>query len=619
MQSLVITHEEKCTGCNNCIRVCPVFGANKAVKDEFSNGKVATIPTNCIHCGNCIGRCAQHARDYVDDTETFFNDLARGKKITLLVAPAIRTNFIGTYENLFGFFRAKGVNKIYDVSYGADITTWAYLRYIEKGNKGVISQPCPVIVNYIETRQPGLMSSLAPVHSPMMCTAIYAKKYKGITDDLAFISPCIGKKDEINDPNTRGYIKYNVTYRKIQEYMKKNGISLSSYSKAGFDSELSGLGELYSKHGGLRENVEFYFGLDAWVKQMEGETETYRYLDGYAKRSGRGGAQPVLLDVLNCRHGCNIGTGCVHNEEMMDIAERDQHVAKNKLLADPDRLRALLENFDKELRVEDFSRSYTAKKINAYPITNAELESRYKELLKFTDADKIMDCAACGFPHCADMARAMHHGLSDAEECVMRSRKLAREESEQHVKEKEVMSAEMDEKINVVNQVVSDMNTETDKSVTLINQVRDKVERNINDSEVIKSVIELIIGDVERYMDMSGKVVSIANQINLLALNAAIEAAHAGQHGKGFAVVADEVKALANKTKTSANSASDINESIAPKIEQVKSFVNTLLDSITSTGEAVSTIETTTRSINAEISQQFETLMESMKDIIDGK
>ncbi|MCL1844824.1 MAG: methyl-accepting chemotaxis protein [Defluviitaleaceae bacterium] len=617
MESLVVTNENKCTGCNNCIRVCPVFGANRTVKSPNGDMKVATIPDNCIHCGHCIERCAQNARDYTDDTEQFFRDLSQGRKITLLVAPAIRTNFIHTYENLFGFFKSKGVNKIYDVSFGADITTWAYLRYIEKGNTGVISQPCPVIVNYIETRQPGLMPMLAPVHSPMICTAIYARKYKNITDDFAFISPCLGKKDEIIDANTRGLIKYNVTYKKIEEYLKKNGINLSSHTKTPFDSDEAGLGGLYSKHGGLRENVEFYFGAEAWVKQMEGENETYRYLDGYAERVKSGGVKPVLLDVLNCRHGCNIGTGCTHNPDMMDIAEKAQHVAKNKLLENPDRLHAILKDFDNVLNYDDFTRSYSAKKINSFPITDGELNARFEELLKFTPTERILDCAACGFPHCADMARAMHHGLSDAEACVIRSRKIATEQEEKTAAAKLKMSEEVSEKIDDVSNVVEEMNSKTQHSVELIKDVRDKIGQNISNSETIQNVIVHISADVERYMEMSQNVVNVANQINLLALNAAIEAAHAGQHGKGFAIVADEVKNLANKTKVSATSASDINESIAPKIEQVNMFVASLLESTAMTGAAVTSIGETTESINDEMTRQFESLTESMKSIVD--
>ncbi|MCL2199580.1 MAG: methyl-accepting chemotaxis protein [Defluviitaleaceae bacterium] len=619
MESLVITCEEKCTGCKNCIRVCPVFGANKGVKDEYGIGKVATIPENCIHCGHCIEKCAQHARDYEDDTDRFFRDLASGRKITVLVAPAIRTNFIDTYENLFGYFKSKGVNKIYDVSYGADITSWAYLRYIKStGKMGLISQPCPVIVNYIETRQPSLMDMLAPIHSPMICTAIYAKKYKGITDDFAFISPCIGKKDEIEDPNTQGYIKYNVTYRKLEEYMKKNGVSLSGFPKTGFDSDEAGLGGIYSRHGGLRENVEFYLGSDVWVKQMEGETATYRYLDGYAKRNKQGGGvQPILLDVLNCLHGCNIGTGCTHNDDLIDIAERSQHMAKIKMLKNPDRLHALMDTFEKELKFEDFSRRYTSKKINNYAVTQADLDKQFAKLLKTTHEDRIIDCAACGYQHCTDLARAMHHDLAHREDCLIRDRKIASRKQKEAEQQKEIMSGEISEKIDTVTNVVAEINGQTEESMKLINTVRQKIEKNISDSDEVKKIMELISGDVERYMDMSGNVVSIANQINLLALNAAIEAAHAGQHGKGFAVVADEVKVLANKTKTSATSASDINESIAPKIAQVNTFISSLLDSITSTGDAVASVSTTTENINSEMSRQFEALTDSMKRIVE--
>jgi len=76
------------------------------------------------------------------------------------------------------------------------------------------------------------------------------------------------------------------------------------------------------------------------------------------------------------------------------------------------------------------------------------------------------------------------------------------------------------------------------------------------------SEVEQIIGAIRSEMDQIRKIVNIitdlANQTNLLALNAAIEAARAGEAGRGFAVVASEVKALAQESRTSAESIADM-------------------------------------------------------------
>ena len=84
----------------------------------------------------------------------FFRDLANGERISVVAAPAARVNFVN-HKKLLGFLKHSGVDQAYDVSFGADITTWAYLKAIrENGLVSVIAQPCPAIVNYIEKFQP---------------------------------------------------------------------------------------------------------------------------------------------------------------------------------------------------------------------------------------------------------------------------------------------------------------------------------------------------------------------------------------------------------------------------------------------------------------------------------
>jgi CheY-like chemotaxis protein/iron only hydrogenase large subunit-like protein len=426
MEKLIYTNSEKCIGCNNCLRGCPAFGANKAHINEHGRNEVQVIPENCIHCGHCIGNCAYGARDYYDDTDRFFEDLKKGEKISIFVAPAIRANFIDCYENLFGYFKTKGVNRIIDVSFGADITTWAYLSFMEQGNHGKISQPCPAIVNYIKSRLPELIPDLIPIHSPLLCAAIYAKKYKGISDRFAFISPCIAKKDEIMNENTHGIVEYNVTYRKLREHLKKENVDILSCEKAGFDSDFSGLGGLYSRHGGLRENIEFYTGNKLWIKQIEGESETYNYLEEFAKKK-QDALRPDIIDVLNCRLGCNFGSGA-DNKCTIDEAEYQIYKVKKAKLSNPESLRELSKKFDETLNIEDFKRKYGIRRTTIISATDEELEESFIKLSKFEEKDRHINCHSCGFPSCREMALAVHNGLNTENNCIFHMRICMMEE-----------------------------------------------------------------------------------------------------------------------------------------------------------------------------------------------
>ena len=176
---MVFTNE-KCISCNKCIRSCPVLTAN------MSRGSSIDVSDEaCIKCGACFKACQHSARDYEDDTEQFLADLKAGRRISILVAPAFVANYPDDYKKIYGYLKSLGVVDIYSVSHGADICTWSYIKYINKtGKTGLISQPCPAIVNYIEKYKPELIKSLIPIQSPMMCEAIYLKKYKHVSEDL---------------------------------------------------------------------------------------------------------------------------------------------------------------------------------------------------------------------------------------------------------------------------------------------------------------------------------------------------------------------------------------------------------------------------------------------------
>ena len=154
-KNLIYTNEN-CVGCNKCINVCSAMGACvSTIADEKGRSRINVNPDRCVGCGACFDACEHGAREYVDDTDEFLADLAAGEPISLLIAPAFRANYPDEYERVLGGLKALGVKHIINVAFGADITTWGYLKCIrEHGFTGGISQPCPAVVGFIERYTP---------------------------------------------------------------------------------------------------------------------------------------------------------------------------------------------------------------------------------------------------------------------------------------------------------------------------------------------------------------------------------------------------------------------------------------------------------------------------------
>ena len=158
---IIIVRPDKCVGCNSCVRTCPAPEAN--ITKMLEDGRFVTTvnPDKCIACGECVRTCTHGARDYIDDTEAAMQRMTK-EKLIVLATPAIKTVFPTKWKSVLDWFKAKGCI-IFDVSFGADICTWAHLRAIENKKVGnVITQPCAAIVKYIEIYQPKLLENLSP-------------------------------------------------------------------------------------------------------------------------------------------------------------------------------------------------------------------------------------------------------------------------------------------------------------------------------------------------------------------------------------------------------------------------------------------------------------------------
>ncbi len=425
-RSIVYTNEN-CIGCNKCIKVCSAIGACIST-EENGHERIDVDGSKCVACGSCIDVCVHGAREYEDDTGRFFEDLKNGEEISLLLAPAFKANYPDEYESILGGLKQLGVKRIISVSFGADITTWGYLNYIKEHDfVGGISQPCPAVVSYIERYLPELLPKLFPVQSPLMCAAVYARKEMGIKDRFAFISPCIAKKLEIEDPHNEGLVQYNVTFEHLIKYVHEHDIKGPSVN-----SEIEyGLGSFYPTPGGLAENVKWFLGDSVFIRQVEGERHLYEWMHGNAVRIREQKTPFLFVDALNCEKGCICGTA-VNPEKsktddalyaLLDIREQSKKRVSGDAWSAPDtpeeRLKNLNEQF-KDLKLGDYLRGYTDRSGEcAYSIPNdEELDKIFEDMNKPTEESRHIDCTCCGYDSCRLMACAIYNGFNHKENCI---------------------------------------------------------------------------------------------------------------------------------------------------------------------------------------------------------
>jgi len=638
----VVKTNDNCVGCNKCIRACSCIGANVAEVVDGKN-RIVVDPNRCVGCGACIDACEHNAREFEDDTKRFFDDLKKGEKISLLLAPAFKANYYKEYESVLGQLKAAGVNRIISISFGADITTWAYIQYISKHNfTGAISQPCPAAVGYIERYTPELIPKLMPIHSPMMCGAIYAKKYMNVTDKLAFISPCIAKKNEIEDPNTDGIVSYNVTFDHLMKYLSENPIPNGQPCT---DEIEYGLGSFYPMPGGLGENVKWLCGDDKKIRDIRGEGNLYRFLEKN-KDDVKSGLPYFLIDVLNCSGGCLYGTGI---EEKNNDKENNYYNAlvieeesKNNNKKSPwakqttpeKRLAALNKQFAK-LDYKDFIRKYSDKSsLVTYSLpTQAEQEALFNDMMKDTEEKRNINCSGCGYNTCTEMTYAIHNGFNCKENCVHYVKDVAQQEREDNEKLLEEIQLQREATNNKTEDVINQMDEDFKQMIGSIDNIEQSAK---NDSEQIDSImvsldemrgysdkmqeaLASIGGLIEKLDSNNDAVISISAQTNLLALNASIEAARAGEAGKGFAVVADEIKNLAENSNATATDSNDNNQDIRQEMENVKSQaanINSIVTDILNNVKGLAEAADATEGHIEEVYNVVEGVKESLEQII---
>jgi hypothetical protein len=471
------------------------------------------------------------------------------KRMVAVVAPAVVASFPDQYLRINGWLQSVGVEDVFDVSFGAELTVKSYLEYMKKNDTPtLIAQPCPSLVNYLEIYQPELLPYLAPADSPMLHTLRMLRAYYPQYADaqLVVISPCWAKKREFF---ATGIDAFNVTFSSLKKHFLNEGINLNTYPEVEYANPPAERAVLFSTPGGLMRTAERWdSAISNITRKIEGPTNIYPYFERLKEMIDKGVA-PRLIDCLNCEAGCNGGTATGKAQEHLDTleaaVERRNHemqtfYGKKGKVPDEKDKKALHKLIESYWRPGLYERHYVNRSSNfklRIPNTT-EKETIYKAMGKASEKD-IFNCNSCGYESCERMAIAIHNKLNKPQNCY------------------HSVAASKEYLADGLSACIGQLTTKIMAQDDAYARLRDRI---TDSSKLIQDFIPIISAIKE-----------ISSQTNMLAINAGIEAARAGEMGAGFAVVAREVRTLA------AHSRQEV-EMFSPIVDGIQSAFGDVVD-----------------------------------------
>jgi iron only hydrogenase large subunit-like protein len=406
---------EKCKGCTNCIKRCPM----EAIR--VHDGKATIMEERCIDCGECIRFCPNHAKIALTDG---LEKLAEYRYKIALPAPS----FFGQFKNqehiedILHALLKLGFDEVFEVALAAEIIGFILHKQLmaDKVKKPLFSSACPAVLRLIQIKYPELLKHCAPVLTPMEVAARLAKeeavKKTGISYDeigAFFISPCPAKVTEMKHPMStkcsavNGVIGANLIYKDVIKQIAK----LNGKDKSRNLQRATNLGMAWGFVTGESKNIDF--GRALAVSGIHNVISLLEEIE-------RGELQDVdFLELQACTGGCVGGPLNTTNLFVGRVRLRD-------LIK---RFGSKTPYFDERSLIEIYGQGHFQATEPFEPRFLLPLDEDVAQaLIKLERLDQItnslpgLDCGACGSPSCRALAEDVIRGIAFETDCVIKLR-----------------------------------------------------------------------------------------------------------------------------------------------------------------------------------------------------
>lgn len=504
---LVFTVKDRCRVCYTCVRECPV----KAIK--IDNGQAEVISERCIGCGNCVKVCSQEAKIFLQSKKEVSHLLNSNKTVIACIAPSFPAEFpeIGNYKSMVGMLKKLGFDKVVEVSFGADIVALEYSKLMDLGGLPHISSDCPAIVYYVEKYHPNLVSSLAPIVSPMVATSRIVRKEYGDVK-VVFIGPCIAKKAESDE------IDEAITFKELREMFEEQNITQFNVEAQDFDPPHAGKGSIFPVSRGLLQTLNKVDDIsEGNIIVTDGSKNFREILKAFEDRE----LGNTNLELLCCE-GCIMGPGMSKNGKRYPrrtlVSKYVQEKLSNLNLVDWQK------DIDK-FKVLDFSQTFNPADKRKKRPSNRRIKNILQSIGK-KEAKDFLNCGACGYNTCEEHAIAIIEGLAEHEMCLPYSiEKLHNLIDDLNVSNTKLANAKQalkhSEKLASMGQLSAGIAHELNNPLGVITMYSNILRDETSENDPVRKDLDLIVEQTDRCKKIVGGLLNFArkNQVNLTETN----------------------------------------------------------------------------------------------------
>ena len=324
-----VIDQSKCIKCGRCVEACPYHaiihqerpcakacGTGAIKSDQY--GRAEIDQSKCVACGMCLVSCPFAA--IVDKSQIFqlIKAIQSDKPVYAIVAPAIAGQFGPkfTQKKIRSAFQALGFADVAEVAVGADLCTIEeakdFLKEVPDKLSWMGTSCCPAWAMLAKKNFPDAAKNISMALTPMVLTARLLKEQHP-DSRIAFIGPCLSKKQEASRRSVKSYVDFCLTFEELQGMFEAKEIDFDKLPDDLPLREASADGRGFAKSGGVAQAVVNYIkkiepdrevkvmnadGLADCKKMLTVATKTHKY-DGY------------LLEGMACPGGCIAGAGVI--------------------------------------------------------------------------------------------------------------------------------------------------------------------------------------------------------------------------------------------------------------------------------------------------------------------